>query len=70
VAGVDGVVRRIGGPQLLLGVMEKVTYAAELARAGDLPAQAVAERLRRLVVDFAATPQSDDMAILALRVQP
>jgi serine phosphatase RsbU (regulator of sigma subunit) len=105
VAGVDGAVRRIGGPQMLLGVMEKVTYAAEdhvlergellvaltdgvlerrdgarmldddgvaaeLARAGDLPAQAVAERLRRLVVDFAAVPQSDDMAILALRVQP
>ena len=97
-------VRRIGTPQLLLGVIEKVEYvaedhvlergellvaltdgvlerrdggrmlddhgvSAELARAGDLPAQAVAERLRRLVVEFATSPQSDDIAILALRVR-
>jgi serine phosphatase RsbU (regulator of sigma subunit) len=105
VTGVGGVVRRVGSPQMLLGVMDKVAYvaedhvlergellvaltdgvlerrngprmldddgvAAELSRAGDLPAQAVAERLRRLVVDFADVPQSDDMAILALRIQP
>ncbi|MET0524325.1 MAG: SpoIIE family protein phosphatase [Nocardioides sp.] len=97
-------VRRIGSPQLLLGVIEKVEYVAEehvlergellvaltdgvlerrdagrmlddqgvsadLARVGDLPAQAVAERLRRLVVDFASVPQSDDIAILVLRVE-
>ena len=96
-------VRRIGAPQLLLGVIEKVEYIAEdhvlergellvaltdgvlerrdggrmlddhgvsgeLARVGDLPAQAVAERLRRLVVEFAPSPQSDDIAILALRI--
>jgi len=96
-------VRRIGAPQLLLGVIEKVEYIAEdhvlergellvaltdgvlerrdggrmlddhgvsseLARVGDLPAQAVAERLRRLVVEFAPSPQSDDIAILVLLV--
>jgi hypothetical protein len=32
-----------------------------------MPAQAVAERIRRLVVDYAHTPQSDDMAVLVLR---
>jgi serine phosphatase RsbU (regulator of sigma subunit)/anti-sigma regulatory factor (Ser/Thr protein kinase) len=98
-------VRRVGTPQLLLGVMDVVDYVAEehvlengellvaltdgvlerrdgdrmldddgvtaeLARPGELPAQAVAERLRRLVVDFADTPQSDDMAIMVLRVGP
>ena len=103
VTGADPTVRRIGMPQLLLGVMDKVAYVAEehvlergellvaltdgvlerrnggrmlddsgvvseLSRVGGLPAQAVAERLRRLVVDFADSPQSDDIAILALRV--
>jgi serine phosphatase RsbU (regulator of sigma subunit) len=105
VTGADAGVRRIGSPQLLLGVMDQVTYvpeehvlergellvaltdgvlerrngslmlddsgvATELATMGELPAQAVAERLRRLVVDFADSPQSDDIAILALRVGP
>ena len=96
-------VRRVGMPQLLLGVMDQVAYVAEehvlergellvaltdgvlerrngslmlddsgvvaeLAKVGDEPAEAVAERLRRLVVEFADSPQSDDIAILALRV--
>jgi serine phosphatase RsbU (regulator of sigma subunit)/anti-sigma regulatory factor (Ser/Thr protein kinase) len=103
VTSVGKPVRRIGSPQLLLGVIEKVEYVAEehvlergellvaltdgvlerrdggrmlddhgvsadLARVGDLSAQAVAERLRRLVVEFASAPQSDDIAILVLRV--
>jgi hypothetical protein len=33
-----------------------------------MPAQAVAERVRRLVVNFTDQPQHDDMAILALRM--
>ena len=96
-------VRRVGMPQLLLGVLDQVAYVAEehvlergellvaltdgvlerrngslmlddsgvvaeLAKVGDEPAEAVAERLRRLVVEFADSPQSDDIAILALRV--
>ena len=104
VAGVDGSVRRVGRPQMLLGVLDRVEYVAEehalergellvaltdgvlerrsgdrmldddgvadeLAGAGALPAQAVAERLRQLVVDFADEAPSDDMAILVLRVQ-
>ncbi len=103
VVGVDGVVRRIGRPQLLLGVEERVEYvaedttlergellvaltdgvlerrsgtrmlddegvAADLAQVGKMPAQAVAQRLLRLVVEFADEPASDDLAILALRV--
>ncbi|GCD90954.1 SpoIIE family protein phosphatase [Nocardioides sp. LS1] len=103
VTAADGNVRRIGAPQPLLGVLDRVDYlaeehvlergellvaltdgvlerrdgrrmiddegvVAELRRAGDLPAQTVAERVRRLVVEFADVPPSDDMAILALRV--
>ncbi|MGH3362875.1 MAG: PP2C family protein-serine/threonine phosphatase, partial [Nocardioides sp.] len=103
VAGVDAEVRRIGTPQMLLGVEERVEYVAEehalehgellvaltdgvlerragsrmledegveveLAQVGAGPAQAVAERLLRMVVEFADDPPSDDMAILALRV--
>lgn len=41
----------------------------ELAHATHLPAQAVAERIRRLVLDFTAEPPHDDMAILVVRVE-
>ena len=41
----------------------------ELAHAAHLPAQAVAERIRRLVLDFTAEPPHDDMAILVVRVE-
>lgn len=64
VALTDGVLERRNGRRML----EDVGVAADLARAGDLPAQAIADRLRRLAVDFGDTPQRDDIAILALRV--
>jgi serine phosphatase RsbU (regulator of sigma subunit) len=105
VTDMTGTVRRIGSPQMLLGVEERVSYTAEdhviadgelfvaltdgvlerrdggrmlddegvadeLARCVDLPAQAVAERLLRLVEEFGHEPQRDDMAILALRSLP
>jgi hypothetical protein len=34
----------------------------------SLSAQAVAERIRRLVVEFAPTAPRDDMAVLVLRI--
>lgn len=43
--------------------------SAELAQTSRLPAQAVAERISRLVVDFTDEPPRDDMAILAIRVE-
>ena len=64
VALTDGVLERRNGSRML----EDSGVAADLARAGDLPAQVIAERLRRLTIDFADSPQSDDIAILALRV--
>lgn len=64
VALTDGVLERRNGERML----DDAGVAADLARAGELPAQAIAERLRRLAVDFADSPQSDDIAILALRV--
>ena len=64
VALTDGVLERRDGSRML----EDSGVAADLARAGDLPAQAIAERLRRLALDFGDSPQSDDIAILALRV--
>jgi len=64
VALTDGVLERRNGSRML----EDSGVATDLARAGHLPAQAIAERLRRLAVDFADSPQSDDIAILALRV--
>jgi serine phosphatase RsbU (regulator of sigma subunit) len=59
----DGVLERRDGERMIgeAGLM------AELAAAADLPAQAVADRIRQLVVDYADTPQSDDMAMLVLR---
>ena len=102
VTAADGKVRRIGSPQPLLGVLDRVDYVAEdhvvergelfvaltdgvlerrdgermldddgvvadLVGVGELPAQTVAERLRRLVLEFTDLPQRDDMAILVLR---
>lgn len=64
VALTDGVLERRDGSRML----GDDGVAADLATAGDLRAQGVAERLRRLAVDFADSPQRDDIAILALRV--
>jgi serine phosphatase RsbU (regulator of sigma subunit)/anti-sigma regulatory factor (Ser/Thr protein kinase) len=59
----DGVLERREGDRMLgeTGLMAELTHTA------SMPAQAVAERIRRLVVDYAHTPQSDDMAVLVLR---
>lgn len=62
----DGVLERRRDPDHMLGVAGVV---AELRAATRLPAQAVAERLRRRVADFAEEPSHDDIAILALRVE-
>ncbi len=66
VAVTDGVLERRDGHRML----EEEGLGADLAQVGDLPAQAVAERIRRLVGDFAPGPQVDDMAVLAIRVSP
>jgi serine phosphatase RsbU (regulator of sigma subunit) len=65
VAVTDGVLeRRIGS--LMLG---EDGLASELAAAGtSLSAQAVAERIRRLVVEFAPEAPRDDMAVMVLRI--
>jgi serine phosphatase RsbU (regulator of sigma subunit)/anti-sigma regulatory factor (Ser/Thr protein kinase) len=65
VAVTDGVLeRRVG--QLMIG---EDGLATELASLGtSLPAQTVAERVRRLVVEFAPEAPRDDMAVLVLRV--
>lgn len=60
----DGVLERRNGERML----DDEGVAAELATASHLPAQAVAERIRRLVMDFTDQPPHDDMAILAIRV--
>ena len=44
-------------------------FSEELAQTAHLPAQAAAERIRRLVADFTDAPQHDDMAIMAIRIQ-
>jgi serine phosphatase RsbU (regulator of sigma subunit)/PAS domain-containing protein len=61
----DGVLERRDGARMLgdEGVAEALTHT------GQMPAQAIAERIRRLVVDFADTPQQDDMAIVAIRIE-
>jgi serine phosphatase RsbU (regulator of sigma subunit) len=41
----------------------------ELSHAAHLPAQAVADRIRQLVLDFTAEPPQDDMAILVVRIE-
>ena len=65
VALTDGVLERRDGATML----GEEGLETELAAMVDLPAQAVAERIRRLAVDFSDTPQRDDMAILAVRVE-
>ncbi|HEX6878589.1 MAG TPA: SpoIIE family protein phosphatase [Nocardioidaceae bacterium] len=62
----DGVLERRDGDRML----EEEGLREDLALARDLPAQAVAERIRRLVGDFAPGPHADDMAVLAIRVAP
>jgi serine phosphatase RsbU (regulator of sigma subunit)/anti-sigma regulatory factor (Ser/Thr protein kinase) len=65
VAVTDGVLeRRVGS--LMLG---EEGLAEELGEGGtSLSAQAVAERVRRLVVEFAPEAPRDDMAVLVLRL--
>ena len=65
VAVTDGVLERRDGAAML----GEEGLADELRRRPHLPAQAVADRIRRLVADFSDAPQHDDMAILAIRVQ-
>jgi serine phosphatase RsbU (regulator of sigma subunit)/anti-sigma regulatory factor (Ser/Thr protein kinase) len=62
----DGVLERRRDPAHMRGADG---VAEELAHAVRLPAQAVAERLRRRVVEFADDPPHDDMAILVLRME-
>lgn len=64
VAVTDGVLERRDG----LRMLGEDGLAAELQHTRLLTAQTVAERVRRIVVDFAETPQRDDMAVLAIRV--
>ncbi len=65
VAVTDGVLERRDGDRML----GEVGFADELAKTSQLPAQEVADRIRRLVADFSEVPQGDDLAILAIRVQ-
>lgn len=60
----DGVLERRDGNVMI----DDQGLAEELRTAAALPAQAVAERIRRLVLDFATAPQRDDMAVLAIRL--
>lgn len=60
----DGVLERRDGERML----DESGLLAELEHGVELPAQAVAERIRRLVLDFTPVPQMDDMAILAIRL--
>jgi serine phosphatase RsbU (regulator of sigma subunit) len=65
VAVTDGVLERRVGPMMI----GEEGLATELAGLGtSLSAQAVAERVRRLVVEFAPEAPRDDMAVLVLRV--
>ncbi len=61
----DGVLERRDGDRML----GEGPFPEELAQTAHLPAQAVAERISRLVADFTDAPQHDDMAIIAIRVQ-
>jgi len=60
----DGVLERRDGDRML----DDEGLLAELREASGLPAQAVADRVRRAVLDFGSAPQRDDMAILAIRL--
>jgi PAS domain S-box-containing protein len=61
----DGVLERRDGDKML----GEGPFSEELAQTAHLPAQAAAERIRRLVADFTDAPQHDDMAIMAIRIQ-
>jgi serine phosphatase RsbU (regulator of sigma subunit) len=65
VALTDGVLERRDGNRML----GEEAFADEIAQTAHLPAQAVAEQIRRLVAEFTDAPQRDDMAIMAIRVQ-
>ncbi len=62
----DGVLERRNDGRML----GEVGLMADLSHVGNLRAQAVAERIRRLVVDYTHTPPSDDMAVLVVRLGP
>ena len=62
----DGVLERRNGHIML----DDDGVSSELDAARRLSAQAVADRLRRLVVEFAPEPHRDDLAVLALRIGP
>ena len=61
----DGVLERRDGDKML----GEGPFPEELAQTARLPAQAAAERIRRLVADYTDAPQHDDMAIMAIRIQ-
>jgi serine phosphatase RsbU (regulator of sigma subunit)/anti-sigma regulatory factor (Ser/Thr protein kinase) len=60
----DGVLERRNGAIML----DDEGVVLELDAARSLSAQAVADRLRRTVVEFAPEPHRDDLAVLALRI--
>jgi serine phosphatase RsbU (regulator of sigma subunit) len=62
----DGVLERRNGAIML----DDEGVVLELDAARSLSAQAVADRLRRTVVEFAPEPHRDDLAVLALRIGP
>jgi serine phosphatase RsbU (regulator of sigma subunit) len=64
VAVTDGVLERRDGRRML----GEDGLAAELEHVRLLPAQTVAESVRRVVVEFTDAPPRDDMAVLAIRV--
>ncbi|MFC7494075.1 MULTISPECIES: SpoIIE family protein phosphatase [unclassified Nocardioides] len=66
VAVTDGVLESRDGARLL----GEQGFESELAKAADLPAQRVAERIREVVLDFVSGPHRDDMAVVALRLPP
>jgi len=66
VAVTDGVLERRAGAR----VFGDHGLATEVAKVGSYPAQFVADRVRRAVVDFAPQPQRDDMAVLVIRAGP
>jgi serine phosphatase RsbU (regulator of sigma subunit) len=61
----DGVLERRDGHERML---EEDGLSTELRQVRGLGAQTVAERIRRLVLGFSADPQTDDMAVLAIRL--
>ena len=66
VAVTDGVLERRDGTRML---GEEGRSPTSCAGTRQLPAQAVAERIRRLVAEFTDAPQHDDMAVLAIRME-